>query len=185
MSVNIFKNGVLTKLAGKFLIDLQMSNTSTNAVANSVAKQYVDNKIGNTDISTIGDGTCTGAISTLKSDLDNAKLLHTITPTSGETWSSVITRIANYLHDNFVEADMPKLVINRDNSFYKVSVFKSNVMTFGNVAGYGEGVSITGASSDYTGGALNTVIISSTGNISVYSNSNTPYAGGDIKIYRV
>ena len=136
-------------------------------------------------------GTITGLlpeltnISELKSDLDNAKLLHTITPTSGETWSSVITRIANYLHDNFVEADMPKLVINRDNSFYKVSVFKSNLMTFGNVAGYGEGVSITGASSDYTGGALNTVIINSTGNISVYSNSNTPYSGGDIKIYRV
>ncbi len=124
-------------------------------------------------------------VTQLKSDLDNAKLLHTITPTSGETWSSVITRIANYLHDNFVEADMPKLVINRDNSFYKVSVSKSNSMTFGNVAGYGKGVSITGASSDYTGGSLNTVIISSTGNISVYSNSNTPYTGGDIKIYRV
>lgn len=44
MSVNLFKNGTLTKLAGKFLIDLQMSSTSTNAVANSVVKAYIDSK---------------------------------------------------------------------------------------------------------------------------------------------
>ena len=121
----------------------------------------------------------------IKSDIANAKLLHTITPTASETWSSVITRVASYLHDNYVEADMPKLVINRDNSFYKVSTFKSDALSFGNVDGYGQGVAITGATSDFTAGAFNTVIINNAGAISVYSNTDTAYSGGAIKIYRV
>lgn len=136
-------------------------------------------------------GTITGLlpeltnISELKSDLANAKLLHTITPTASETWSSVITRVATYLRDNFIEADMTKIVINRDSNFYKVSEFKSTSIEFGNVAGYGQGVAITGASSDFSTGALNTVIINNAGAISVYSNTDTAYSGGTIKIYRL
>lgn len=53
----------------------------------------VDQKLGDTDISGIGDGTVTGAIDTINSDLTELNETVSVTANSGETYASLLNRL--------------------------------------------------------------------------------------------
>ena len=52
----------------------------------------INNRLGNTDISTVGDGTVTGAISNINSNLSNVLYIESFDSTTG----TLVTKSADY-----------------------------------------------------------------------------------------
>jgi len=66
-------DGIRTHYGGAVTVDNTLSTVSTNPVQN----QVIGNAIGTTDISAIGDGTTTGAISSLNTAIGNVETTYT------------------------------------------------------------------------------------------------------------
>ena len=83
-----------------FYINLKIKGGNILEIVNSLPKKLsiaddvknINNKLGNTDISTISDGTVTGAISNINSNLSNVLYIESFDSTTG----TLVTKSADY-----------------------------------------------------------------------------------------
>ena len=106
MSVNIFQNNALKKIAGNYVIDSSLSTTSKNAVQNKVitsAINGINSKVGTGTLDVGSD--CVSGINTLNTQLTNVGstdvLLASQQLTGGMTYN-LSNNITNYRFIEFI-----------------------------------------------------------------------------------
>ena len=98
MSVNIFQNNALKKIAGNYAIDSSLSTTSDNAVQNKVvtsAINDINSKVGTGTLDVGSD--CVSGINTLNTQL-NEKATYTIATHGYITSYLSAKRVGNKMH---------------------------------------------------------------------------------------
>lgn len=79
--------------------------------------------IGSTDISTIGDGTCTGAISVLFTDLRDRTVARTSGSTSGMTYTNQIAELYTQFNAININKQRTSFIIDSDGRYYTMSAY--------------------------------------------------------------
>ena len=132
--VNI-NNGVYEINIATFDVDtVTISNlvdVAPHLNTNGYEHDQINNKLGNTDISGIGDGSVTGAISELNSDIASMKeyVEYNLPANSGKTWAQILTEVES-LVDTAKLTSNSRFVVNKSTVYTVVSLGN---LTFGYV----------------------------------------------------